>query len=1232
MSSRTSSRTTSLSCATFQPHAFVADRCRECGGKASAHTAVLEPSPEVEEREKQELASVLRAPTTCDHFVPHAWVRDRCRECGGGRDEHTTMDELKDDGSTTTTAVSLNRMGSTSLGRRGSGSNIVNGNTVSDIRLNTVGEEINNSTVPQASPMRSPTRSLAQQQAEEQMRSVMAKVVLYEQEYLKLKENEGRKLREKRMTQSEYDESLRQIRESYEAKELEMRREVEEARQAILQAQMDARREIEMAEERKRMAEEELATRQHQLLEAERLQSELHLTEVVEEKDKVAAQQLAEKEKALEEAERRRREAEEELARTKAMLEKQSSLSSTGAAANEPAEEETILTKDESIALSEVLKNVEKLLIQGRNVVRYLPNRVDEQVDESGMVKEWHKDENKMHARFCATFLRKTHGPHNQHSSAQATTPAAATTTTTTTTDSAAVTGAGAGAGAGVGASGVETTEAITTTATSSTVPEGSVATTPASTNASSNEQAATMTNATGTSGVVEPESHHVPYILSWCRANHREIHPSRTLPLDDIGAIVLGKQVALLREKATNDSPSCCVSLIAVPGSRYNSLYLRFGTARDADTWAYGLASLIREYGRRSVRVFEAGTYTESTIGEQHFPISLSNGYPEVDDGSLPPTSEDIESIAKTKPLRTWWLELGVRCHALPLEHRNIIVCLIDRHPQTGRLEYLNQTEVVRVEDQEDSPVFRKRFPLEFVENASKNLRLNVYDVPNGSKSIEDEYRIGSAEILIQPLVDNVGKEMVYQLSHKMPHKQSRLDATNASISIHCAAKRPIRSMDPFSESVGHDASSSEEASNVEERKRAREVLRSMERMLEQADTFKNHVDGIAQHVTLIYGPHTDLTKKKSTTSTTATTQGMGMGMGGATTLATTATTATAATGGMAAGPTTSPTSESAESSTASTPSPLASSSATTPATGATPATYPDRIHLGCLYWAPIGARPQQMPLKSIVDVFVGKRSSHFNPSVSEEVCFSLVSKSRVRLDLEAKNKQIRDAWVQAIIALLKAAAAQQQRDRMIAAERKHAEYDVQHQQQRETVTSGAPMKAPTITTGENEHASAQDQLSASSTRASGVAPLSEKEHDAVAVGGGGYEKVEVGAGLPSVRSSSMKSDYVYDGLANLYPTPRDLYYSYEKDPSALGVGLPSTRASTTRSMTTKSGEYGLDALYTTPRTTKHLGLGPEPTPKSSLMAQSMEGTPRGEYITPRSTIQPEPSPKRAQ
>lgn len=220
------------------------------------------------------------------------------------------------------------------------------------------------------------------------------------------------------------------------------------------------------------------------------------------------------------------------------------------------------------------------------------------------------------------------------------------------------------------------------------------------------------------------------------------------------------------------------------------------------------------------------------------------------------------------------------------------------------------------------------------------------MYDVPPGSKNIEDEFRLGSAIVSIKALVDRPGAEFVYQLSHKHPKRNEKLTSNLSTLTVSCSSKVQIG------------------AAETEEAKAAKLQLKALEKTMVQGDTFSNYIEGIPEpiNVTLFYTPGTPP-------------------------------------------PNLSPSSASEE-----------------------------RFDLGNLNWASIGAQPQSLSLRTIVDVFVGKKHSAlkiFKEDTKEENCFSLVNKNGVRLDLEAKSKVIRDQWVQAIIAFLQAASAQQTKDK---------------------------------------------------------------------------------------------------------------------------------------------------------------------------------------------------------
>lgn len=125
-----------------------------------------------------------------------------------------------------------------------------------------------------------------------------------------------------------------------------------------------------------------------------------------------------------------------------------------------------------------------------------------------------------------------------------------------------------------------------------------------------------------------------------------------------------------------------------------------------------------------------------------------------------------------------------------LPSVHNNTIVCLVDRDERTDKLVYLNQTERVT---KTNCPVFRKKFPLEYIETAAKKLRFNVYDVPSGATSIEDPDRVGSAVVTLKECVDGAGTDFIFNLSHKDGKKQSLLDGAKSTITVNCFSKKEV-------------------------------------------------------------------------------------------------------------------------------------------------------------------------------------------------------------------------------------------------------------------------------------------------------------------------------------------------------------------------------------------------------------------------------------------------------
>lgn len=432
-------------------------------------------------------------------------------------------------------------------------------------------------------------------------------------------------------------------------------------------------------------------------------------------------------------------------------------------------------------------------------------------------------------------------------------------------------------------------------------------------------------------------------YSLCWSKADDRTVHTSRTLHFSEIRSIVLGKQSSVLKqESARSASDRCCVSFIPTEKSHKKSLHLQFGNTRDADTWAYGIASLLKEYGQKP-SLFVFGQYEEQAEDRAKDFGESSDDYlvREEDDNAQPVTQAVLDSITLLNQPRKFEVDLAVQCRNLPEEEepRNTLVTVVDRDDRTGLLLLCGRTELVS--DTRD-PSFQTRLSLSFIDAAAKSIRFNVYRLPEGRTEPEEEYRIGSALALGKSLVDKVDFEFVLTLGHGSAKRQDQLAAAISTISVTCTSKTQI---DPH---------------ETEDQRTSRQQLQSHVRVLTQGDQFVSHLQsGGRQDITLRYTP---------------------------------------------------PAVESSSP-------PLKSNSSLAQA---------PRFQLGSLVWLMPGGASLSLPLRSVSDVWVGKKPASFaSTAAPDEHAFSIASKS-MRLDLEAKDKTTRDRWLQAIIALLKAAAAQ--------------------------------------------------------------------------------------------------------------------------------------------------------------------------------------------------------------
>jgi len=977
-----------VACGSYAPHTYLKNKCRDCGhpeaehpakpaaadaGAAAANgsaagadwqsaAAAAGAAPDVAAFEQLSVAdagalNVLKDNKDCAQYKPHAWIYDRCRECGCSESSHLrgadgsklvdvappeasghrsalgvlrAQSVMNKDGIPIERQVQVSEPGKIDLHAReealfaaqrsASGSVDKGSNGSIGGHAPHTGGRLDVADIPSGAPpmAMSPT----QKRAEQDMQNIVAKMTYFERQKNLVAQADAAKLADKQITQEEFDRREKELQEAFARKEAEVKAEAELARQALEDANEAHRREVEAAaamqikeaQEAARKQVEEAQAQTRQLLEdAEREKAAAQEFKRQAEDARAAAQAdallqkqladaaLAEAQQSKSESERQRLEAEERLRAAQEAMASEKEAAAAAAAARELAKDEEQPTGPGGAA------SVTPTIVarEGDVTLSDVLKNVERLFQQGRNVIRYTGNKP---PTFSSIFIREL---------------------------------APADASPAVGGAPAQ-----------------------------------------------------VLYSICWSKADERLVDPSRSLDFGDISAVVLGKQSTVLKSQANlpGADDAHCVSFIAGSKCPKRSLHLQLGNERDRDTWAYGIASLMKEFGVKP-SVFEPGQYFEHE-SEKAKDYELNPSYVEEDDGSLPASEKDVHSLATAaREQARYQIELSCKAANLPSVHKNTIVCLVDRNERTNKLEYLNQTERVAGTN---TPAFKKKFPLHFVDSAAKTLRFNVYDVPEGSKNIEDECRLGCAIVQIKALVDKPGAEFVYALSHKHPKRQAALTAAQSTLTVSCASRKLISSaVNDSGSGVGSGAGGDDA------HKALLTQLRLTEKQLAQGDTFTNHVEGVGeQTITLLYtrgtaGGPPSLSRPTSIASSGAPT----------TPTSTDAAPAAAAAGGP------------------STPTP----------SSATPAS--DRFELGSLTWSTVGAAPQSVPLRSIVDVFVGKKHRVFPADARDEHCFSLVSRTGVRLDLEAKSKGQRDQWVQGIISFLQAAAAQQQKDRQRAA-----------------------------------------------------------------------------------------------------------------------------------------------------------------------------------------------------
>jgi len=278
-------------------------------------------------------------------------------------------------------------------------------------------------------------------------------------------------------------------------------------------------------------------------------------------------------------------------------------------------------------------------------------------------------------------------------------------------------------------------------------------------------------------------------FTLHWARADSRTIDPAgtRSIRSADIEGVSIGKQASVFRKSEASLAPSShCFSIIA----RTASLHLQAWNDRDADTYAFGLASLLKAAGHKP-RLWQAGQYLESS---GRVAVENAAEQREQPDGTQAVDPRDIPALANAQGYKCE-VSLSVKAKSLPAAHGNHIVCMFERNDDTEQLAYLAQTEKQKLgaTGAGAEVQWRKTFKLQYDSRPAfegRKLRFNVYDLPAQSKQMDDEDRIGSALLHLKDLVDNAGIDYVFKLTHEVPAKQQALLKSGATLTLQCISK----------------------------------------------------------------------------------------------------------------------------------------------------------------------------------------------------------------------------------------------------------------------------------------------------------------------------------------------------------------------------------------------------------------------------------------------------------
>ena len=897
-------------CDSFKPHLFLSNgRCRDCDFPEEEHFSLVNPSPRgrapTVEQKLQQLVS-----RECTHYTPHAWIVDKCRDCGRAENVHETSagsvadeeEALKPKKKKTVKHAPIRN--AAEIAALGRGQDRRTSNTTNAMQLKkgkkrgeAAGED-DEEDDEEDDDDEEELNETPLEYAQRVMDHAVAQMVQMEAELEDARAAEAQQLAAGIITQEQYEANLAAIQEAYTKKEGELKAQVERAK-----AEIESHRQQEQAEEEKahkqREEAEERANQQREEAEEKKAEVEDEIARMREEAEKAkeeAAALRAEAAAAAGRAEQSQREA--DAARQEMERQRQEELEAVRAEM-EKARLETEALKAEA------------------QVQREENERREQERRESIAAAQ---------AAVAAAISQKAEEEVKEHDSQQVTSPIIAPLVQPDTVPAAApeaITGA---------TNQDDEAQPTTASSTSHAGPyQGTVNLSDVLLKVEKlflsgrNFFRFCFTRPTVVVSAVYLRVINDEYVLCWGKASSRTVHQSRTLPFSQIKAIVVGRQSSVFRRPEFAAAASGqCFSIIG----QTHCLHLMAGNERDAEMTSFGLASLLKE-SRLPVDVFDHKQYTEPANAVM---VETEQEQQEEDDDCVAADLNDPDQLLTSISSTRAAISLSVKCSSLPLAHQNSIVCLVDREEKTDRLVYVSQTER---QSKTNNPDWQKQFQLEYELGSVRELRFNVYDVAAKSQSIDDSDRIGSVRVNIAEMVELDGVDYVFALTHADHTKNYKLIRAQATMTVRCTKKeRQIAGQPQYS---GARLS----VDNVQ--------LAGLQSMLMKGEVFTSHTENQPSvPLTLLYR---------------------------------------------------------------------------VPAGGET------TFQLGELTWTVhrgSSSGEQAVPLKSVCDVYVGKKQRSFPTSAADECCFSLLSKAGVRLDLEARTRSQRDEYVTAVTALLKNAAVE--------------------------------------------------------------------------------------------------------------------------------------------------------------------------------------------------------------